>query len=131
MTHTPWVPHVIHHTSHTSYHIISSTNTIPLTRQLHRPTTTHATFFGVKTKQVSKCRSFSQRGGHHRVPALSPLPSIKGHLLPPSSSHTHSRKHLHTSVLGFQRKCSCIEERRRVEGNERVEESLIVFEIGK
>jgi hypothetical protein len=122
--------------SYTTPHIHLITLFLPPTPfhspdNFHRPTTTHAAFFGVKTKQVSKWRSFSQRGGHHRAPALSPLPSIKGHLLPPSSSQTHSRKHLHTSVLGFQTKCSGSEERRRVEWKERVEESLIVFEIGE
>jgi hypothetical protein len=34
------------------------------------------------------------------VSALSHAPSIKDHLPAASSSHTHSRKHTHTRVLG-------------------------------
>ena len=98
MTHTPWVPHVIHHTSHTSHHIISSTNISPLTTLFHRPTTTHDTFSCVRIKQRREWRKGSQDGHHKwapahlpRAPALPPLPPINGHLLSPSS-HKHSRK---------------------------------------
>jgi len=101
----------------------------------HRPTTTHESSFGVKTKQRREWRKF-QLGRHlggapallFRAPALSPLSPINCHLLPPSPSHKHFRKPTHISVLGFHRRSSSSEVRRGVEGKRRVKVSLIVLE---
>ena len=106
MTHTLWVPHVIHFISHTSHHIISSTNISPLT-SFHHPTTTNTILFCVRSKQGSMWRRHTQ-DGHQGwapahlpwAPALSPAQPINGHLQLPFSSPTHFRK---PCKLGFQR----------------------------
>jgi len=65
----------------------------------HRPTTTHSTLFCVRAMQRREWRKGSQDGHQRWAPAhlqrasaLSPLQPINCHLLPPTSSHKHSRK---------------------------------------